>query len=31
MAEAKKYVYLFGGGTASGNAKMKNPLGGKGT
>ena len=30
-AEAtKKYVYLFGGGTADGNAKMKNLLGGKG-
>jgi len=30
MADAKKYVYLFGGGTADGNAKMKNLLGGKG-
>ncbi|HPU84551.1 MAG TPA: pyruvate, phosphate dikinase, partial [Candidatus Latescibacteria bacterium] len=30
MADAKKYVYLFGGGTAEGNAKMKNLLGGKG-
>ncbi len=26
----KKYVYLFGNGTAEGNAKMKNLLGGKG-
>ena len=26
----KKYVYLFGGGSAEGNAKMKNLLGGKG-
>jgi len=30
MADPKKYVYLFGGGTAEGNAKMKNLLGGKG-
>lgn len=27
---AKKYVYAFGGGTADGNAGMKNLLGGKG-
>jgi pyruvate,orthophosphate dikinase len=27
---AKKYVYFFGGGTAEGNMKMKNLLGGKG-
>ena len=25
-----KYVYVFGGGKADGNAKMKNELGGKG-
>jgi len=30
MADPKKYVYLFGGGSAEGNAKMKNLLGGKG-
>jgi pyruvate,orthophosphate dikinase len=28
--KAKKYVYLFGGGKADGNASMKNLLGGKG-
>lgn len=27
---SRKYVYLFGNGTAEGNAKMKNLLGGKG-
>ena len=27
---AAKYVYLFGGGKADGNEKMKNLLGGKG-
>ena len=27
---AAKYVYLFGGGKAEGNEKMKNLLGGKG-
>ncbi len=31
MAEAKKYVYHFGGGSADGNTTMKNLLGGKGS
>ncbi len=30
MQTAEKYVYVFGGGTADGNAGMKNLLGGKG-
>lgn len=30
MAESSKFVYKFGGGSADGNAKMKNLLGGKG-
>ena len=30
MANAKKYVYTFGGKTAEGKAEMKNLLGGKG-
>ena len=30
MADSTKYVYHFGGGTADGNASMKNLLGGKG-
>jgi pyruvate,orthophosphate dikinase len=28
--ERKKYVYFFGGGSADGNAAMKEVLGGKG-
>ncbi len=30
MQTEEKYVYVFGGGTADGNASMKNLLGGKG-
>ena len=30
MAEKKKYVYVFGGGKADGNARLKEILGGKG-